>query len=301
MLPSRMIPIGSNLQIAIHEDGDPDGIPVFFFHGWPGSRLQGAGFGPAARELGVRLISPDRPGIGGSTFQGQRTLLDWPPIVKEIAHQLGLSRYRILAMSGGAPYAFATAYSLPESVEALGIISGAPPLTPLANPKDVLFAYRFLIGIYRFRPDLLRWTFKTIHPVATWRPPRWLWPLMLRLVPEADRAALSDPAVFEGSLECYHEAWSGHSLGVITDAEVYAFQWGFPVEPIQIPVRLWHGKADLCFHWKFVEAFTRRLADCRSRFLDQEGHYSLAIRYKKEILRDLIEAPLLLQSPAQVP
>ena len=37
----------------------------------------------AARDLGVRIISPDRPGISGSAFQAGRKLVDWPPIVRE--------------------------------------------------------------------------------------------------------------------------------------------------------------------------------------------------------------------------
>src|SRR3954454_11435984 len=79
-------------QIAAEECGDPSGAPVFFFHGWPSSRLQGQGFGAAAQELGLRIISLDRPGIGCSAYCADRRLLDWPPAVAEIARQLGLEK-----------------------------------------------------------------------------------------------------------------------------------------------------------------------------------------------------------------
>ena len=288
MTTTRFFEVSPGLRIALEEDGDPQGTPVFFFHGWPASRLQGAGFGPAARELGVRILSPDRPGIGLSSFQPGRRLLDWPPVVLEIARQLGIERFRVLAISGGGPYGFATAYALPEAVQDLAVISGAPPLGPAVDPQSLLAVYRWLLRAYRFRPEVLRGLFKLARPFATVPPPRWMWPLLLRLVPAGDRAALADPEVFEGSFACYREAWRGTALGVITDAEPYAHDWGFPLEDIRIPVQLWHGKGDRSFSWRLAEALSLRLPNCQTRFVDDEGHYSVSIRYKREILQALL-------------
>ena len=53
-------------QLAVNMSGHPTGHPVFMLHGTPGSRV---GPFPKSRvlyELGVRLISFDRPGYGGS-------------------------------------------------------------------------------------------------------------------------------------------------------------------------------------------------------------------------------------------
>ena len=60
------------------EWGDSDGIPVFLFHGTPGSRILTRAFDAAARDKGFRLIGVDRPGYGLSTFQEGRTILDFP-------------------------------------------------------------------------------------------------------------------------------------------------------------------------------------------------------------------------------
>src|SRR4030095_3311791 len=111
MTAKHLLELPNGAKLAVDESGDPRGAPVFFFHGWPASRLQGAGFGGAGREVGARIISPDRPGIGASTFQAGRRLLDWPPAVAEMARQLQIKRFRVLAVSGGGPYALATAYA----------------------------------------------------------------------------------------------------------------------------------------------------------------------------------------------
>jgi pimeloyl-ACP methyl ester carboxylesterase len=49
--------------VAFEEYGDPAGQPVIFCHGWPSSRSMAELTEAAARQVGVRIISPDRPGI----------------------------------------------------------------------------------------------------------------------------------------------------------------------------------------------------------------------------------------------
>src|SRR5437868_5685888 len=64
-------------RLAYGEYGDPSGIAVFYFHGTPGSRLEGTIADEAAGRLGVRLIAIDRPGIGFSAFKPRRKLSHW--------------------------------------------------------------------------------------------------------------------------------------------------------------------------------------------------------------------------------
>ena len=103
-----------NGDLAFQEYGDPRGRPVVFCHGWPSSRTMAELTDSAARELGIRIISPDRPGISRSDFQLERRLLDWPPVLRALVDHLGLDQFRVLALSGGAAYAYASAWGLPE-------------------------------------------------------------------------------------------------------------------------------------------------------------------------------------------
>ena len=110
--------------VAFQEYGDPSGTPVIFCHGWPSSRTMAQLADEPARSLGVRIISPDRPGISGSSMQLDRKLSDWPSLVERLADDLELGEFRILAISGGAPYAYATAVAIPERVRAIAHRSG---------------------------------------------------------------------------------------------------------------------------------------------------------------------------------
>src|SRR5438094_4167683 len=156
----RLIQLGNGGQIAFEEYGDPTGTPVVFCHGWPSSRTMAQLTDDAARQLCIRIISPDRPGISGSSFQPNRKLLDWPAVVQRLADDLGIGEFRMLAISGGAPYAYVTARAMPERVLAIAIVSGAISLVDLADRKGLLPLYRWMLALYRTRPQLLRRLFQ---------------------------------------------------------------------------------------------------------------------------------------------
>src|SRR5436189_5198606 len=102
---TQILRLETGAQLAFDEYGDPSGAPVFFCHGWPSSRTMAELTDKAASELGVRIISPDRPGIRDSNFQANRTLLVWPPLLSELAGHFQIDNFNILATSGGAAYA----------------------------------------------------------------------------------------------------------------------------------------------------------------------------------------------------
>jgi len=124
----RILELSHGQRLATLEYGAPAGDPVFFCHGWPGAGRQAERLHEAGVEFGFRLISFDRPGIARSSHPPQRTLLDWPPLLAEAAEQLGVRRFRLLGVSGGGPYALATAWAMPERVQAAAIVCGAPPI-----------------------------------------------------------------------------------------------------------------------------------------------------------------------------
>ena len=262
---------------------------MFFCHGWPSSRTMAELTNQAARDLGVRIISPDRPGISGSAFQADRKLVDWPPIVREIADELEIDRFHILAISGGAPYAYVTAWEMPKRVRAIAIVSGAPPIVDLSEQSGLLPLYRWMLALNRKRPRLLRKLFYLVRPFATMRLSARGERVILKLLQPCDAEALRDSAAFEACFESQRRAWRGSAEGVLTDAQIYAQPWGFRLEDVEVPVRLWHGKEDRAFSFRVAQEIARRLPNCTARYINNAGHYSLPIRHMHEILADLIE------------
>lgn len=283
----KLVQLENGAHVAIDEYGDPAGQPIFFCHGWPSSRMMGVLTDKAARALGLRIISPDRPGINQSAFQQNRTLLDWPPFLRELAARVNVSKFKILGISGGAPYAYASGWAIPEQVEAIAIVSGAPPITELNGPEGLLRGYRWMLALYRNHPELLRSCFYVARPFASVRLPIRLRPLLLKLLQPCDAAVLRDSRAFEACFESARRAWRASADGVMVDAEIYARPWGFALEDVRVPVRLWHGKKDRSFSYKLAEQVAGRLPNCETRMVEGAGHYSLPIRHMHEILADL--------------
>ena len=160
----NIVQLHNGAVLAFEEYGDPSGVPVIFCHGWPSSRTMAQLADEPARALGVRIISPDRPGISSSSVQLDRKLSDWPSLVERLAGDLELGDFRILAISGGAPYAYAAAVAIPERVRAIAIVGGVIPFAELKDFKGLLPLYRCMLAFYRNRPRLLR---QIVLPGAT--------------------------------------------------------------------------------------------------------------------------------------
>ena len=284
---TRTIALKRGGGIAISEYGAPEGMPIFFAHGWPSSRTMAQLTDEAARKLNLRIISPDRPGIRDSTLIPERKLLDWPPLLAELADRLGIVQFRMLGISGGAPYTLAAAWALPERVEAVAVVSAAPPLSEMEDRSGLLLLYRWLLFFYPRHRELLRWSFHAARPFLSRKVPIRFRPLLLKLLQPCDANVLRDIAAFEACFESQRQAWRASADGLMIDAEIYARPWGFSLEEISIPVRLWHGKRDRSFHWRLAESLGKRLRHCQTRLVEEEGHYSLPIRHMEEILADL--------------
>ena len=276
--------------VAFQEYGVPNGVPVMFCHGWPSSCTMARLTDEPARDLGIRIISLDRPGISGSSLQPDRKLSDWPRVVERIVEHLGVREFRILAISGGAPYAYATAVAMPQRVQAIAIVGGAPPMAELVAGEGLLPLYRWMLALYRTRPRLLRRLFHLVRPVLSLRPPVRFRPLLLKMLMlrQCDAESLRDAAAFEAIFESQRRAWRSSAEGVMADAQIYAQPWGFAIEDVRVPVRLWHGKEDRAFSVHLAEQVAKRVPNCKARFVDDAGHYSLPIRHMREILKDLI-------------
>jgi pimeloyl-ACP methyl ester carboxylesterase len=179
---------------------------------------------------------------------------------------------------------------MPERVRAIAIASGALPIVDLSDHGGLLRLYRWMLALYRVHPKVLRSLFYVARPIASLRPPIRFRPVLLKILQlqPCDEASLQDSAAFEAVFESQRRAWRASAKGVMADAEIYARPWGFRLEDVDLPVRLWHGREDRAFSIRLAEVVAKRLPNCKARYVENEGHYSLPIRHVREILADLI-------------
>ena len=234
--------------LGFAEYGDPGGAGVFVCHREVGSRLLGRAFDGPARELGVRVVSPDRPGMGFSDFQAERSIADWPGDVADLAGQLGIDRFAVLGVAGGAAYALACAWRLAERLTRVVLVSPALPRS-VAEPRSVL-ARSAVRAPWTIRPVM------TLLGQAARRAPEQAVGRMAESAGEADRAALERPEIRVLLRQSMAETFRSGARGVAYDLRLVTADWGLPLGEIGMEVHLWHGEAD----GELPSAGARRLA-----------------------------------------
>ena len=108
-------------------------LPIMWHHGTPNVGSPPEPLMEAAKEAGLRWVSFDRPGYGGSTRNAGRTIADTARDALAVADELGLERFAVMGHSGGGPHALAVAALAPERVAAVTTSGGIAPLARTAS------------------------------------------------------------------------------------------------------------------------------------------------------------------------
>ena len=265
---SVRLPDGRTLAYA--EWGDPDGRPVLGCHGSPSSRLERhVEDADAYRRWGVRFIVPDRPGFGLSDPHPGRRIMDWPADVAVLLESLGIDRFAVLSLSGGAAYALACAHVFGERVSAVGVLGGAPPPdVPWPWPQWVPEAVRAAVH----RPTRMAGLLQPVFAPVAVRPamiPRYL---QARLNP-ADRRVIGRPAVRQVLTETFTEGLRNGSAALAEDRALLFRPWGFPLSSVRRRVHLWHGTQDWLVPVSVGRVLSAMLPDCSAHWVPREGHF----------------------------
>ena len=140
---NQTITLKNGRTLGYAEYGDPEGKPVFYFHGFPTSRLDWplCDHEGITSELGIRIIAIDRPGTGLSAFKRHREILDWPDDVVELADALGIERFGVLGISGGGPMQPHAPTSSPSASPQPQSSPACAPRMPLESRMDTACAW----------------------------------------------------------------------------------------------------------------------------------------------------------------
>jgi len=273
--------------LGFAEFGDPRGKPVLYFHGYPGSRLEARLAAVTASRLRVRLIALERPGYGLSDFQWDHHIGDWPADVAQLADALKLDRFTVLGLSGGGPYAAACALKLPHRLSSVGIVSGVGPPESFHYPASTNLTTRLALFLARHSSLSADLIWAGLGPVIHLYPEHFVSRLD-KIVAEADREVLCLREVREALSDTFREGLRSGSRGAARDLVLYARPWGFRIEDIPMTVNLWHGERDVIVPPAMGRFLQKAIPSCRATYFSEEGHFSLIMKYMKEVLEVLM-------------
>jgi len=265
----RFVETPDGRTLAVEDAGDRGGRPVMVHVGTPGGRrLYGPRTLADAERRGLRLISYDRPGYGGSTPQPGRSMADCAGDVRVICAALGISRLAMWGLSGGGPHVLACAALLPDLV---------PAAASLASPAPYDAAgLDWMSGFSQAAIDEARLTLADQTEARAWfRKERE----KMLAAPAAEVAldmqagdAGADLALLTDEVVSMQQALAPGIEGSWDDCVAQLTPWGFDVAQISVPVLLLHGGQDQAVPFGHGQWLASHIPGAEAWFFEEERH-----------------------------
>ncbi len=274
---------GDGRAVALEVVGDQDATPVLVCHGLADSRLAAQWFGQSAKQLGLCLIAPDRPGTGGTDRRWLNQVADWSQDATLILDELRIESAAVLGISGGGPFAAACAAQIPGRVRSLMLV-GALGL-PDWPTRGMAPGEQLSLSLARRAPEFGGWSLDRLAALAR-RWPQAFLRLAATAQPDADIRALRDPGMRESFLTSYIEAFRRGSFGVAQDLRVLTRPWGFDLRSIKTPTWVRHGDADTTVPVEHARRYADAIPAAQLEIYPGHGHFSILSR-PQELLAPL--------------
>jgi pimeloyl-ACP methyl ester carboxylesterase len=264
LVEEHSIKLGDGRGLHIYDRRVPglDGPVVVWHHGTPNIGLPPEPLFTVSDPLGIRWVSYDRPGYGGSDPAPGRTIGSAASHVAAVVDHLGIERFAVMGHSGGSSHALASAALLPERITALLSISAvapfdAPGLDWFAGMADPTAASLRAAAAGRSAKEHFEATATETDP---------------GFVP-ADHEALG--AEWSWFMQVVGPGLANGPGGLIDDDLSYVAPWGFDVAQIAAPALFLHGGSDRVIPAAHSRWLAARCPSAELRVTPGDGHISV--------------------------
>jgi pimeloyl-ACP methyl ester carboxylesterase len=276
----NQIKLSDNCSLGYAEYGDPLGRPVLYFHGLPSSRFEvnNPDMFEIPERLHIRLILPDRPGIGLSDFRPY-TLVSYPDLVAEFADKLGLDRFPVMGISSGGKFVAACAWKIPQRLTSATIVSGTAPFDLPGVKESLSKQDQQVYGMADKMPWLFRLMLWKIARDARKNPTSVL--SLFSELSEVDKAVIARPHATRTLGQMVVEAFRQGTRGAALDWMLEARPWGFALQEIKMPVAIWHGEADKLLSAEQARIQAKAMPNAKLRLFPDDGHTLFVNRFEE--------------------
>jgi pimeloyl-ACP methyl ester carboxylesterase len=285
-------------KLEVREYGDDAGHTVFFFHGLIGSHYQAAYIADQAREHGLRIIAPNRPGVGASEFVERKSPLEAVDDIEDVAAALGLFEFSVIGISGGTPYALATLLRLGSRIRTVTLISGMGPMRLPGALEGMDRRRRLILAVGSRYPQVARRRLRTELVRFRADPDRFLRRLIATWS-VSDRQLFKREEVYDLFMKDLHQVFTeGQGPESLAQELTLYRNYGFSLKdlPAYRRVTLWQGLDDNivppAMAWQLIQTLPNREA----HFVPG-GHF-VAVDIAGQIITRLMQ---LLDGPADLP
>lgn len=283
METDHLVSLPGGVELSFREVGSTTGRPVLYLHGTPSSRMEAGGqLSEIAATLGLRILSPDRPGYGRTPFV-QYDVRSYPEHITRLLDVLDVGDIGIIGVSGGGRYACACAARFGTRVTRTALVASTAPSDLDGVRATWSKADRQLYGLAVRAPWLLRFYLAVMARRIRSDPKRV--PELFNDLPPEDDAVLARPEVQRLLTATMTEAFHQGVGGAVYDIGLEARPWNIDLRTIETPLDVWQGHKDTLVPAAQGEALARTIPTATLRLLPEEGHISLRINHIQAILQ----------------
>jgi pimeloyl-ACP methyl ester carboxylesterase len=274
-------------KLEVLEYGDPSGHPTFFFHGLIGSHHQASYISDDAARAGIRMIAPNRPGVGGSEFVERKTALETVGDIEDLAAALNLDDFSLIGISGGTPYALAALSQMPERVRSVTVISGMGPMRLPGALEGMDRRRRIALEVGSRFPVVARRGFRKAKRRFAADPGRLL-DRLIKTWSLADQLVFKRKVVYDLFMRDLHQVFTV-GAGPTTLAHELALYRNYGLSLKSLPrdkqITLWHGLSDNIVPPAMACKMALALPNCEAHLVSG-GHF-VAVEIAGQIIARL--------------
>lgn len=281
-----------NRVLLIRDTGDRNASPIVYFHGTPGSRLDFVFGDDFVSRQGVRVVSFDRPGYGGST-EAPFSLTSVAHDALSIADSLDLGAFTALGLSGGGPFALAVAAVGGDRITGVGVASGAGPFESVPHALDELSdidkeAYSHLPADPETAAQGFASGFEELAQILRNGDDEAVIAQFGPALSERDLILMNDKTIGPKVIGSMREGLSNSVLGGGWDNVAWIGHWDFDISQVRCPVLLWYGEEDLMASPAHGQWLKENLPHATLTVRASEGHLG-HVDHFSEVLQQLAE------------
>jgi len=281
-----ILSLADGRQLGYAVFGNGSGPPVFYMHGFYGSRIEARLAAGAAERCGIQLIAADRPGVGETSPEPGRSLESWGAHIAALADHLGHQRFHILGVSGGGPYALATARYLKDRITGIALCCS---LAPLTDTSTLPSKYRIALWAEQSFNPMLKLANRCLYTGARMFP-RLLLKTIRSQLSSADKKTLSEPSTSKILITSLTEASRQGPLYGEEELTIFGSDWTYLFNDFSLPLDIWHGDADKVVPVAMAHQLQANLPQSSIHIVPGEGHFSLPIRHADKIFQKLLRS-----------
>jgi len=271
-----LLPDGRSLCYV--DVGDKHGIPIVLCHGSYGCRKERFPDDRIATEIGIRLIIPDRPGFGLSTFMNFQHGLEWCQDFKFLIEHLSIAKTHIMSTGSGSYFALACAHEMPERLTGLTLVNSIAPFATVKEFSGMIPHEKLFYAMARHTPTLFK-RFAELCYLGLSKNTDWYLKSVKSYGGYQGSVELSDKSFSKFIKDKVFSAYENSVQGAIQETILLTKPWKIDLTTITTQTEIYHGGKQVAIPSSMSQRLNSTIPNSKFHYYPEQGNYLLYVKW----------------------